>query len=211
MPTAERASSGCNYLSEAADPPPQQATKRAMRQAAIGVWFCLQQFLDNIPKGKLYWPDRYYASLLQADANKTFTVVYDNRIDLIGRAAECSWCTLYAKMSSGPPVTQYLMVMASKDGKLLEAGNIYKLDLQAEMPIKQFWALTVYDRATMAFIYSGSDRTTPSSYDLGPTDYPVGGDIWYGGAVLTPATPAQTEGHHAGRSSARPAIAPLPI
>jgi hypothetical protein len=34
------------------------------------------------------------------------------------------------------------------------------------MPVKQFWALTVYDRATMSFIYSDSDRTSLSSYDL---------------------------------------------
>lgn len=34
------------------------------------------------------------------------------------------------------------------------------------MPVKQFWALTVYDRATFAFIYSESERTTLSSYDV---------------------------------------------
>jgi hypothetical protein len=34
------------------------------------------------------------------------------------------------------------------------------------MPVKQFWALTVYDRATNAFIYSDTNRTTLSSYDL---------------------------------------------
>ena len=34
------------------------------------------------------------------------------------------------------------------------------------MLVKQFWALTVYERATMSFIYSDSGRTTLSSYDL---------------------------------------------
>ena len=34
------------------------------------------------------------------------------------------------------------------------------------MPVKQFWALTVYNRDTMSFIYSDSGRTTLSSYDL---------------------------------------------
>lgn len=33
------------------------------------------------------------------------------------------------------------------------------------MPVKQFWALTVYPRATMSFIYHDSNRTTLSSYD----------------------------------------------
>ena len=35
------------------------------------------------------------------------------------------------------------------------------------MPVKQFWALSVYDRATFAFIYNRLDRTTLSTYDLG--------------------------------------------
>jgi len=34
------------------------------------------------------------------------------------------------------------------------------------MPARQFWALTVYDRATFSFLYTDSSRTTLSSYDL---------------------------------------------
>jgi hypothetical protein len=72
---------------------PDAKAKRAMRQAAIDVWFYLQQWFDNIPKEKLYWPDRRYASLLMTDTNKTFSFVHDDRIDLIGRAAKYFWCT----------------------------------------------------------------------------------------------------------------------
>jgi hypothetical protein len=145
---------------------PDETAKRAMQQAAIDVWFYLQHWFDNMPKEKFYWPDRQYASLLQADANRTFTFVYDNHIDLIGRAAEYYWCTYMPKELSDTPATQYLMAMADKDGKLLQAGKLYKVDVPAEMPVKQFWALTVYDRATMSFIYSDSNRTTLSSYDI---------------------------------------------
>jgi len=34
------------------------------------------------------------------------------------------------------------------------------------MPVRQFWALTVYDRATFGFIYTDSERATLSSSDL---------------------------------------------
>jgi hypothetical protein len=34
------------------------------------------------------------------------------------------------------------------------------------MPVKQFWALTMYDRATMGFIYTQSMRTTLDSYGV---------------------------------------------
>ena len=145
---------------------PDDTARRAMRQAAVDAWFYLQHWFDNFPKDKLYWRDRHYASLLQADVNKTFTFVYDDRIDLIGRAAEYFWCTYMPKVLSDSPATQYLMAMADKDGNPLESGRLYKLDVPAEMPVKQFWALTVYDRATMAFVYSDTNRTTLSSYDL---------------------------------------------
>lgn len=145
---------------------PDDVTKKAMRQAAIDAWFYLQYWFDHFPKEKLFWPDRHYASLLLADDNKRFTFVYDDRIDLINRAAEYFWCTYMPQVLGPDPATQYLMALADSNGKLLEAGKTYKLDVPAQMPVKQFWALTVYDRATNAFIYSESNRTTLSSYDL---------------------------------------------
>jgi hypothetical protein len=145
---------------------PDDVSKRAMRQAAIDAWFYLQHWYDNVPASMLYWPDRHYVSLLQSDTNKTFSFIYDNSIDLIARAAQYFWCTYMPKMLGDTPATQYMMAIADKDGRLLEAGKLYKLDVPAEMPVKQFWALTVYDRATNAFIYSDLNRTTLSSYDL---------------------------------------------
>ncbi|WP_099038041.1 DUF1254 domain-containing protein [Mycobacterium neglectum] len=145
---------------------PDETANRAMRQAAIDAWAFLQHWFDTFPTDKLYWPDRHYASLLQSDENSTFTFVYDDHIDLIGRAAEYFWCTYMPKVLSDSPATQYLMAIADNQGKPLEAGQLYKLDVPADMPVTQFWALTVYDRATMAFIYSETNRTTLSSYDL---------------------------------------------
>ncbi|WJH39310.1 DUF1214 domain-containing protein [Aliirhizobium terrae] len=145
---------------------PDETARRAMHQAAIDVWFYLQDWFDHMPETMRYWPDRHYVSLLQADGNKTFSFIYDDYIDLVPRAAEYFWCTYMPKVLSDMPATQYMMAMADKDGKLLEAGKLYRLDIPAKMPVKQFWALTVYDRATMSFIYSDLQRTTLSSYDL---------------------------------------------
>jgi hypothetical protein len=145
---------------------PDDKTKKAMRQAAIDAWYYMQYWFDNFPKEKLYWPDRHYASLLQADDNKTFTFTYEDRIDLINRAAEYFWCTYMPKTLSDSPATQYLMSLADKDGNPLEAGQRYKITVPGDMPVKQFWALTVYNRDTMSFIYSESNRTTLSSYEL---------------------------------------------
>lgn len=145
---------------------PDETTQRALRQAAVDAWFFLQDWYDNFPSGLLFWPDRHYASLLQTDANKTFTFEYDDRIDLISRAAQYFWCTYVPKILSDTPANWYLAAMADKAGQPLVAGKLYKIDVPVEMPVSQFWALTVYDRATLSFIYSESNRTTLSSYDL---------------------------------------------
>ena len=127
---------------------PDATAKRAMEQAAVDAWFYLQEWFDNMPRERFFWPDRHYASLLMTDANKTFTWIYEDRIDLIGRAAGYFWCTYMPKVLSDTPATQYLMAIADKDGARLEGGTLYKVDVPANMPVRQFWALTVYDRAT---------------------------------------------------------------
>ena len=145
---------------------PDATAKKAMRQAAIDAWYYLQSWYDNFPTELLYWPDRHYASLLQTDRNKRFTFTYDDRIDLIERGAQYFWATYVPKVLSDSPANWYLAAMADKNGKPLEGGKLYKIDVPANMPVKQFWALTVYDRATFSFIYTASDRTTLSAYDI---------------------------------------------
>lgn len=145
---------------------PDDTAKRAMRQAVVDAWFYLHWWFDTEMVKRTYWPDRHYVSLLQTDHNRTFTFTYDDRIDLIERAAEYFWCTYMPKVLSDAPATHHMVALADKDGKLLEAGKTYRVDVPREMPVKQFWALTVYDRMTFSFIYSETDRTTLSSYDL---------------------------------------------
>jgi hypothetical protein len=145
---------------------PDASTIKAMRQAAVDAWHFLQSWFDDFPKERLYWPDRHYASLLQTDENSAFIFSYDDRIDIITRAAEYFWCTYMPKKVGASPATQYMMALADAAGNPLEAGKLYKLSIPAEMPVKQFWAVTIYDRATKAFIYTDSGRTTLSSYDV---------------------------------------------
>lgn len=146
------------------DPDPE--TVSAMRQGAIDAWYFLQDWFDNIPQDKLFWPDRHYASLLLTDTNNRFTWEYEDRIDMIERAAEYFWCTYMPEELTASPATQYMMALADSDGDHLEAGKSYRINLPADMPVKQFWALTVYDYATKGFIYTESGKSTLSSYDL---------------------------------------------
>lgn len=180
---------------------PDGATLRALRQGAVDAWHYLQRWYDNFPTELMFWPDRQYASLMQADDARTFTFDYPDRIDLDRRAAQYAWCTYVPKKLSDAPATQYLMAMADRNGRPLEAGKLYKIDVPAEMPVKQFWALTVYDRATFAFIYSESNRTTLSSYDVpAMTRNADGGVTIYVG----PEAPAGLEANWIPTSGKRP-------
>ena len=145
---------------------PDATAKRAMRQAAIDVWYYIQDYFDHLPADRLYWPDRHYTSLLMSDERRRFEYNYPDRIDTIPRAAQFAWCTYVPVQMSDSPATQYLVAMADKDGNPLDAGKSYKVDVPKNVPVKQFWALTVYDRATFSFIYAPDRRTTLSSYDL---------------------------------------------
>jgi hypothetical protein len=180
---------------------PDEVTQKAMRQAAIDAWFYLQHWFDNLPKDKFYWPDRHYASLLMTDENKRFSFEYEDNIDLTGRAAEYFWCTYMPKELSDSPATQYLMAMADKNGKPLEAGKTYKINVPAQMPVKQFWALTTYNRDTMSFIYSETNRTTLSSYDLDAMKKNANGGVTI---YIGPKAPAGLESNWIPTAGKRP-------
>jgi hypothetical protein len=145
---------------------PDDLTKRAMRQAAIDVWYYLQERFDHLPRDMYFWPDRQYVPLLLPDKNRGFSYEYPDRIDVDGRALPFFWCTLVPAQISDRPAVYYLMAMADNQGRALEAGRTYKVTVPANMPVKQFWALTMYDRATMGFIYTQSMRTTLDSYGV---------------------------------------------
>ncbi|MEC5398051.1 DUF1254 domain-containing protein [Uliginosibacterium sp. H1] len=180
---------------------PDETAKRAMRQAVVDAWYYMHWWFDTEMVKRVYWPDRHYVSLLQTDANRRFTFVYDNAIDITERAAEYFWCTYMPKVLSDTPATQYMMALADKDGKLLEAGKTYRLDVPANMPVKQFWALTVYDRMTMGFIYSDSNRTTLSSYDVDKMKKNADGGVTL---YVGPKAPAGLENNWIPTSGKRP-------
>jgi hypothetical protein len=46
--------------------------------------------------------------------------------------------------------SSYLLTIADKDGRLLDGGTTYRLNVPANVPVTQYWSATVYDRATHA-------------------------------------------------------------
>lgn len=46
----------------------------------------------------------------------------------------------------------YLMTIVDKDGKPLDGGSTYRLNVPANAPVRLYWSATVYDRSTHALI-----------------------------------------------------------
>jgi hypothetical protein len=46
----------------------------------------------------------------------------------------------------------YLMTIKDKQGRAFDGGSTYRLTVPANVPVRQYWSATAYDRATHAFI-----------------------------------------------------------
>ena len=146
---------------------PNAKTKRAMRQAAIDAYFYMaQRFVHPTDSSRIWWQDKHWYDGLFADPNREFRFETDSMIDLDNRADRYFSATYFPRKVPKLPATQYLFALADKDGNKLQAGKTYKLVMPAKVPVKQFWSLIVYDRATFAFIYSPLERPGLSSFDL---------------------------------------------
>lgn len=62
--------------------------------------------------------------------------------------------TLTAGMTTRTPGLgqQYICIQRDKSGAWLQGGNNYTLRVPPNAPVKQFWAMTVYDTETRSFI-----------------------------------------------------------
>ncbi len=55
-------------------------------------------------------------------------------------------------MPKGGTGSFYLMDIKDKAGEAFDGGNTYRLIVPADVPVRQYWSATVYDRATHALI-----------------------------------------------------------
>jgi hypothetical protein len=64
-------------------------------------------------------------------------------------APEYFWFTYMPKVLSDSPATQYLMAVADKNGKLLEAGETYKIDVPKDIEILRPEIVEAADQCTL--------------------------------------------------------------
>lgn len=145
---------------------PDAKAKAAMERAAVDAYFYLEQKSFEFFSANLYWPDRHWASTLLPDPNEGFGYETKDAILLDQRGFQFFVGTYYPeKLVPGRAATMYMGAIADSKGQPLAAGKNYRLHVPKEVPAKQFWALTVYDAATWAFIYSPQEKPGLTSFE----------------------------------------------
>jgi hypothetical protein len=144
---------------------PSPKMKAAMERGVIDAYFYMQERFFKVEKNNLYWADRQWTYFFLPDPDGGFSwdtptgLFFDNRADMYHPG------TYYPKSLSKQPATVYLGALADSEGHPLEPGKTYKLHVPNDVPVKQFWALIVYELETWAFIYNPLDRVGLSTYD----------------------------------------------
>jgi hypothetical protein len=84
--------------------------------------------------------------------------------------------------------SQYLAAYVDADGDYLDGGQTYKLHLPPNIPINNFWSVTLYDPKTRSMLRNGMPKPSLNSFD-GPEQNADGSyDLFFG-----PEAPAGKE------------------
>lgn len=155
---------------------PPEKYRAAMERGIVDAYFYMQQQFFTVQSRNLFYPDRHWSFYLLSDRNESTTFELPEALLYTERAALFHPGTFYppkvprlenidAWAKAGRlPETAYLVAIADSQGRPLEAGKTYRLRVPADMPVRQFWSLIIYNTDTWAFNFN-VDRVGLSSYD----------------------------------------------
>jgi hypothetical protein len=169
---------------------PSPKLKAALEKGVVDAYYYMQQLDTKLFASSLYWPDRHWSFVMVPDAKHGFEFVNNDAVEIDKRAAAWFFFTFYPKELNEHAGTVYLAPTADSTGKPLEKGKTYKLSVPKDTPAKQFWSLTVYDRATWSFIKNPLDRAGLGSFNKDKMKMNADGsvDLYFG-----PKAPAGLE------------------
>lgn len=118
--------------------------------------FVIDRALDFSP----YWEGIHWGFAKPIAAQTKFSFIEKDYLDIDERGA-----TFF--IGCAPPktlgkATYYLGSTKDQNGEFLNGENTYKIHIPANVPAKQFWAITVYDVATATFIKESPLQTIDS-------------------------------------------------
>ncbi|MCA1408949.1 DUF1254 domain-containing protein [Ensifer sp. IC3342] len=76
--------------------------------------------------------------------------------------------------------SQYLRSARDSKGEWLDGSNQYRLRVPANMPVKEFWSVTVYDFETRSMVQTDTDVAAKSTYNKLATNADGSIDLYFG-------------------------------
>ena len=144
---------------------PPEEFMAAMEKGVIDAYHYMHQLDRELFNSSLYWPDRHWSLVMVPDELRGFEFVTDDAVQIDRRAAAWHFFTFYPKVMSERVGVVYLSPTADSQGRPLEAGQTYRINVPQDTPANQFWSITLYDNATWAFIQNPQDRSGLGSFD----------------------------------------------
>jgi hypothetical protein len=144
---------------------PPEKYKAALEKGIVDAYYYMQNLDSKLFAANLYWPDRHWNFAMVPDAQRGFSFVSKDAVEIDKRAAAWFFFTFYPKELTERAGTVYLAPIADSNGRPLEAGKTYKLSVPKDVPAKEFWSLTMYDRRTWAFVNNPLDRAGLGSFN----------------------------------------------
>ena len=145
---------------------PPAKLKAAMERGIADAYFYMQKLDTELFATHLYWPDRHWSFVMVPDEKHGFEFVTEDAVQIDKRATCWFFFTMYPAVLDEHAGTVYLAPIADNTGKPIEAGKTYKVRIPKDVPAGQFWSLTVYERATWAFIQNPLDRAGLDSFAM---------------------------------------------
>jgi hypothetical protein len=130
---------------------------------------------------KLRWPgvSRWEELLLteHPDFVNPSYVELDGRAGLYYQAAGASKGALLNTVGAG---SKYAAAFTDGEGRWLQGANSYRLRVPANVPVKDFWSVVVYDAETRSMIDTDQGRTGVDSYQKLKTNADGSIDLTFG-------------------------------
>ena len=76
--------------------------------------------------------------------------------------------------------SQYLSAYVDADGEYLDGGQSYKLHLPPDIPINNFWSVTLYDPMTRSMLRNGMTKPSLNSFDRPEQNEDGSYDVFFG-------------------------------
>jgi hypothetical protein len=161
-----------------ADFAPDDTTREVLRRAAAQV---LEGFvLENLNIPFVYWPNTHWGLSIQFGPKTAFTFQTPDALEIDERAFV--FFLAYAPPKSLGSATFYVAASRDADGDPLLGDRTYRLRIPPDVPVRQYWAATVYDLETSAFLRD-APRLAIDSYGDVETNEDGSIDVYFGPAA----------------------------